>query len=232
MGRVNDGEAQTLALVLRVLLNGVVTTVLFGLPLFLAADSFKFWNAWVFLAVFVIGLVAILVYFAFTNPQYASKRSRAAERDRTQRVVMSLLVFCALAMLVVSGLNFRFRWTGIPIFWVVFSSAIMAGALSFVFVAMRQNSFASRVIEIQQGQRLIDTGTYSVVRHPMYLGFSLLFGIAPIVLGSVYSLIPALCIPFLLTFRIRNEEHLLKNGLAGYDSYAARVKYRLIPFIW
>jgi protein-S-isoprenylcysteine O-methyltransferase Ste14 len=108
----------------------------------------------------------------------------------------------------------------------------MAGGFVLLFRTMKDNSYASRVVEIQKDQNLIDSGTYSIVRHPMYLAFSIIFCVSPLVLGSLYSLLPALCIPVLLTFRIRNEEKVLRNGLAGYELYMKKVKYRLVPFIW
>ena len=108
----------------------------------------------------------------------------------------------------------------------------MAGAFVILSIVVKENSFASRVVEIQEDQKIIDTGIYSIVRHPMYLAFTIIFTVSPIVLGSLYSLIPALCIPFLLAFRIRNEEEVLRNGFVGYDTYTKKVKYRLIPLIW
>ena len=225
-------SAQTILLTLRALLNGLLTVVLFGVPLFLPAGSLRYWNAWLFLAVFVVGFVSILIYFTITNPQYAEKRFQAKEHEGAQRIVMALLVFCALAMLVVAGLNFRFQWSSVPLLCVVAAAVVMAGALAFVFVAMKENAFASRIVVIQEDQKLVDTGTYSIVRHPMYLGFSVLFCVAPVVLGALYSLIPAVCISILLSFRIRNEEQVLGKGLRGYGAYAAKVKYRLIPFVW
>jgi protein-S-isoprenylcysteine O-methyltransferase Ste14 len=134
--------------------------------------------------------------------------------------------------LITAGLNFRYAWSAVPVPVVVVSALVMIGAFILLSVVMRENHFATRVVEIQENQRIIDTGTYSIVRHPMYLAFTLLFMASPIVLGSWYSLIPALGIPFLLTFRIRDEEKVLRNGLVGYDLYMQKVIFRLIPFLW
>jgi protein-S-isoprenylcysteine O-methyltransferase Ste14 len=227
-----NGPKQKLMIVARAILNGFLALVSFGLSLFLPAGTLGFRNAWLFLGIFVIGLVTVLVYFALTNSEYARKRLQANEQEKPQRIVMASLILAALAMLIVAGLDHRYRWSRVPVPLVVVAAVIMTASLVMVFIVMKQNAYASRVVEIQQHQKLIDTGTYSIVRHPMYLAFSILFCVSPIVLGSFFSLIPAACIPVLLTFRIRNEEQVLSKGLAGYDQYMKKVKYRLIPFVW
>ncbi len=221
-----------LLLSLRAILNGILALVMFGIPLFISAGTIKFLNAWLFLGIFVICYISILVYFSFTNPQYTQTRYRAAETETAQKVAMSLLIASALVMLVVAGLDFRFRWSHVPFIVVVSFSVIMVLSLLMFFFVMKQNSYASRVVEIQEDQKLIDTGTYAVVRHPMYLAGTILFFSGSIVLGSWFAVFPALCIPFLLTIRIWNEEEVLRKGLKGYEEYTKKVRYRLIPFIW
>ena len=232
MSRSNKGSPNRLKLSLGILRNAVLCAVLFGLPLFLPAWTLKFWNAWLFLGLFVIEYCSILVYFAVTNPEYAGQRLRGDEEQVAQRIVMTLLVLCALGMLMIAGFNYRYHWSRLPRWLVVAASVVMTASFVAVMVVMRQNSYASRVVEIQEGQKVIDTGAYGIVRHPMYSAFSVLFCIVPLVLGSLWSLIPAFCIPFLLTFRIRNEETVLLKGLKGYGEYVKRVEYRLIPYVW
>ena len=219
-------------LIARAITNCVLCLLLFGLPLFLGAGSLHFWNGWLFLGIFVGALLGILLFFAFSNPGYFRKRTRIDEKEKPQRAVMALLVVCALAMLLVSGLDYRLRWSCIPTAVVAAAAFFMAGGFSIVFATMMQNSYASRVVEIQEGQKVIDSGLYALVRHPMYLGFSIVFLVSPAVLGSLFSLIPAVFIPFVLTFRIGNEEKILLQGLPGYDLYMKKVKCRLIPFLW
>jgi protein-S-isoprenylcysteine O-methyltransferase Ste14 len=221
-----------LVLTARAFLNGLLAILFFGLALFLPANTLKFLDGWIFLAVFIISMVLMLIYFSWTDPEYAKKRFAATEQETPQRIVMSLLVLSTLVMLALSGFNYRYQWSVIPIQLVMASALVMACAFVFLFIVMRENSYASRVVEIQKDQKLVDIGTYSLVRHPMYLAFSIIFCISPLVLGSLYSLIPAFCIPVLLTFRIRNEEKVLRNGLPGYESYMQKVKYRLVPLIW
>jgi protein-S-isoprenylcysteine O-methyltransferase Ste14 len=166
------------------------------------------------------------------NPEYAKKRFESREKEQAQKIVMSLLILCALIMLALSGFNYRYHWTTVPTPVVFIFSLIIIGGFIMLFFVMKKNIFTSRVIEIQEDQEVIDTGLYSIVRHPMYLAFSVIFFFSPVILGSLYSLIPAVCILILLTFRIRNEEKVLKNELKGYFEYIKKVKYRLIPFIW
>ncbi len=145
---------------------------------------------------------------------------------------MILLVLCALAMMVIAGFNYRLGWSRVPLWLFVVGALLMSVGFLGVFLVMKQNSYASRVVEIQKDQKLIDTGMYSVIRHPMYSAFAIMFCASPLVLGSYWALIPAFCIPFLLTFRIRNEEKLLIEGLKGYKKYVKKVRYRLIPYVW
>jgi protein-S-isoprenylcysteine O-methyltransferase Ste14 len=221
-----------LLLSLRAILNGILAFLIFGIVLFIPAGTIKFLNAWLFLGIFVICYVSILIYFSFTNPQYAQTRYRAAETETAQKVAMGLLIASALIMFLVAGLDFRFGWSHIPFMVVMSFSVIMVLSLAMLFFVMKQNSYTSRVVEIQENQQLIDNGMYGVVRHPMYLAFTTLFLSTPFILGSWFAILPALCIPFFLSIRIRNEEEVLRKGLYGYEEYTKRVPYRLIPFVW
>ncbi|HTP02792.1 MAG TPA: isoprenylcysteine carboxylmethyltransferase family protein [Anaerolineales bacterium] len=223
---------ESLLLSCRAILNGVIAFIIFSIILFIPAGSIRFPNAWLFLGIFIGCYVAILIYFSFSDPRYARTRYRAAESETAQKAAMGLLIAAALTMFLVAGLDFRFHWSHVPAATVAGFSVMMVLALVMLFFVMKQNSYASRVIEVQEHQKLIDTGMYGVVRHPMYLAFAVLFLSAPFVLGSWFALLPAVCIPFVLTMRIRNEEDVLRNGLRGYAEYAHKVRYRLIPFIW
>jgi len=226
------GQDVPFALVKKAFVNGLLCLLMFGIPLFLGAGSLRFLNGWLFLGAFILPFLAVLLYFAFDNPDYFKKRVRGDEKERPQQVVMALLVLCALLMLLVSGLDYRFHWSSVPMQLVIASAVMMFAGFIMLFAVMKQNSFASRVIEVQRGQKVIDTGMYAVIRHPMYLAFTVIFGFAPLVLGSLYSLIPAAIIPCLISFRIKNEEAVLSKGLEGYDAYMKKIRYRLIPFVW
>jgi protein-S-isoprenylcysteine O-methyltransferase Ste14 len=217
---------------LRIFLMGLLITIpliiIFGLPIFLTAGTLDYWNGWLFLGIFATSSAFISILI----PKLSEKRIKGMEKEKTQLAVKSLLTLCALAILIISGLNYRYQWSTMPSVIVIVSALIMTGAFILIFMVMKENRFASRVVEIQEDQKIIDTGIYSIVRHPMYLSFTIIFLMSPLVLGSLFSLIPALGIPFLLTFRIRGEEEVLRGGLVGYDKYMEKVKFRLIPFVW
>ena len=227
-----NGLKRKILLALRAALNGLLALAFFGLALFVPAQTLDFPNAWLFLGIFVISYVAILVYISFANPDYATTRYRANEIEKAQRIAMAGLISAALGILVVAGFDFRLHWSHVPLAVTVLSAVIMFVCFILLFLVMNQNSYASRVVEIQKEQKLIDTGAYDIVRHPMYLLFGIVFIVLPLVLGSYFALFPAALIPFMLTVRIRNEEKVLMEGLSGYREYMKKVRYRLIPFIW
>jgi protein-S-isoprenylcysteine O-methyltransferase Ste14 len=200
--------------------------------LFVPAGTMGFWNAWLYLGALFIPMLFVLAYLLVNDPSLLEKRLNAREREKVQKlyVVSSILFF--VATYIIPGFDFRYGWSHVPI-WLVAGSLVLmlTGYLLFFFV-MRQNSYASRTIEIQQGQKVIDTGLYAVVRHPMYSAATLLYVSSTLVLGSFYALIPAVFIPVILAIRLLNEEKVLRKELPGYEEYLQKVKYRLIPFVW
>jgi len=206
--------------------------ILFGLPLFLSAGSLRFAKAWLFLGTIAIPGFLIMTYLAVKDPDLFEKRTTAREEEKFQMLLKLLLTLTFLITLVVSGLDYRYHWSRAPLFVVVFFTLVMIFGNIMLFIVMKQNTYGSRAIEIQKNQQVIDTGLYSVVRHPMYLAFSIIFCFSPLVLGSFYALILTLFMPILIAMRIRNEEQLLQKGLEGYTSYMRKVRYRLLPYIW
>jgi protein-S-isoprenylcysteine O-methyltransferase Ste14 len=202
--------------------------LVFGVPLVLAAGSFDYWNGFLFLGIFSLGSFAVSV----TNPELTEKRSRGNEEDKSQTAMKGLMTLCAAAIPIVSGMDYLHRWSAEPVIPVILSAIGMAGGFFLMYLVMKENRFATSVVEIQNGQTVIASGPYSVVRHPMYLAFTIVFLSSPLVLGSFFALIPAAAIPLLLTLRIRREEAVMRSGFAAYEAYARIVKYRLIPFVW
>ena len=203
-----------------------------GLLLFLPAGTLRYWNAWLFSALLFLPMLMVGILLFLKAPELLEKRLNTREQEGTQKAVVALsaLIFCL--GFVLAGLDFRFGWSHMPT-WLVAAAAVLQ-LLSYGLYAevMRENAYLSRTVEIQENQKVIDTGLYGVVRHPMYLAVTLLFLTLPLVLGSWPCFVLFLCTPALLVLRIRNEEQVLVRGLPGYTEYQQRVRWRLIPFIW
>lgn len=200
--------------------------------LFLPAGTLAYYGAWIFVfllftPIFIVGIVLFL-----RNPDLLRKRLEMKERDKEQRGVVSLSGLLLVFSLVLSGFDFRFGWSLVPNAVVVLASVLLLVGYVLYAEVLRENVYLSRVVEVQEGQIVIDTGLYGIVRHPMYLAVSLLYIAIPLVLGSWWALLPmSLCV-LLLLVRIKNEELLLHQGLPGYTEYTKRVQYRMIPFLW
>jgi protein-S-isoprenylcysteine O-methyltransferase Ste14 len=215
-----------------VLIRYIASFLVIGCLLFIPAGTFYYWNAWVLLGAFFIPMVFVFFYLATKNPELLEKRMRMKENQSEQKFLQKIFTIIMLIEFIIPGLDYRFQWSSVPLWLVIVSTFLVILGFILVFNVIKQNSFASRVVEIQDEQKIIDTGFYSVVRHPMYSFILIILIFLPLVLGSFYAVIPALTFPLILAFRIKNEEEVLKQGLAGYIEYTNNVKYRLIPLIW
>lgn len=206
--------------------------VLIGLLLFLPAGTIHYPCGWLLVAVLFVPMFIAGVVMLFRSPELLKKRLDAKEKEVEQKSVVALSGVMFIAAFVVAGLNFRYSWIVMPS-WAVWS-AVAVFLLSYVMYAevLRENEYLSRTIEVQENQKVVDTGLYGIVRHPMYLATILLFLSMPLVLGSLPSFVIMLTYIPLIVKRIRNEEEVLLNGLDGYAAYCRRVKYKIIPFIW
>ena len=206
--------------------------ILVGALVFLPAGSFKFVNGWVFM-----GLLFVPVFFAgivmmMKNPALLEKRLNAKEKQKEQSLVVKLSGLMFLAGFIVAGLGFRFGWYSLPTWAVTVAAVLFVAAYILYAEVLRENMYLSRTIEVQANQKVIDTGLYGIVRHPMYSATLILFLSMPLVLGSVFSFVIFLAYPFIIARRIKKEEEFLEKELEGYREYKQRVRYRLIPFIW
>ena len=206
--------------------------ILVGLLLFLPAGTFAFWQAWLFIIILFLPMFVAGLILMARNPELLRKRLSAKEEQNEQKAVVLISGILFLAMFIVAGLNRRFMWYMLPN-WVVFAAAAVF-LIGYVLYAevLRENVWLSRTIEVQDEQKVVDTGLYGIVRHPMYSATLLMFLSMPLVLGSVWSFAIMLFYVPVIVKRIRNEEVVLKQGLAGYSDYMQRVRYRLIPFVW
>jgi protein-S-isoprenylcysteine O-methyltransferase Ste14 len=203
-----------------------------GAALFLPAGSFAYWNAWIFLGSILLLMVTAMVWLLARDPGMLAKRLQMKEKRATQkRFVLGSTILLVVAFLT-PGLDFRFGWSHLPLWLVLTATALMVAGYVLFLLVIRFNRYASRVIEIQEGQKVIDSGPYRIVRHPMYASTVILYLAIPVVLGSWPALIVFVAFLCLLPIRILNEEKLLKADLPGYAEYMKKVRWRLIPFVW
>ena len=206
--------------------------VLIGLLIFLPAGTFSYFNGWLFMGILFVPMFLLGIVLMVKNPELLRKRLDAKEKQKEQSLVVKLSGLMFLAGFIVAGLGYRFDWYILPKGVAIGASAVfLMGYLLYVEV-LRENTYLSRTIEVQEDQKVVDTGLYGIVRHPMYSVTLLMFLSTPLVLGSIYSFLIFLTYPFLIIRRIENEEELLEQELDGYQEYKQKVKYRLIPFIW
>lgn len=206
--------------------------LLMGLLIFVPAGSISFRNGWVLMGVLFIPMLIAGFVMAFRNPELLRKRLSSKEKQKDQQTVVKLSGLMFVAGFVLAGLGYRYGWHQLPDWVVAVSSAVLLLSYAMYMEVMRENAYLSRTIEVQEGQKVVDTGLYGIVRHPMYTATILLFLSMPLVLGSVYSFLIFLVYPFIIAKRIRGEEELLESELAGYSEYKRKVRYRLLPFVW
>ena len=206
--------------------------VILGLLLFLPAGSFRYWQGWLLMGIlFVPMFLAGLVMLA-RNPELLRKRLNAKEKEAEQKTVVAVSGLLFLAAFVVAGLNWRFGWWMLPDWAVWVAAGLFLVCYLLYAEVLRENTYLSRTIEVQENQKVIDTGLYGVVRHPMYMATTVLFLVMPLVLASPISFFIMLGYIPLIAKRIRNEEKVLEEGLEGYSEYKKKVKYRILPYIW
>lgn len=222
----------TVKLFISAILKFSLGAVLVGLLIFLPAGTFAYFNGWLFMGIlFVPMFLAGLVMMA-KNPRLLESRLDAKEKETEQSLVVKLSGLMFLAGFIVAGLGVRYGWYTLPKPVVIVSAVVFLIAYILYAEVLRENTYLSRTIEVQEGQKVIDTGLYGIVRHPMYSVTLLLFLSMPLVLGSIYSFVIFLVYPFIIAKRIKHEEKFLEKELNGYTEYKQKVKYRLIPFIW
>ena len=206
--------------------------LLVGILLFVPAGTIHYWNAWLLIGILFGPMFFAGIVLLFRSPDLLRKRLSARENEAEQKQVIAWSGLMFLAAFVLAGLNFRFKWIIMPDMLVWLAAALFLLAYLLYAEVLRENVWLSRTVEVQEDQKVVDTGLYGVVRHPMYMVTLLLFLSMPLVLGSLLSFLVMLAYIPLIIRRIRNEEEVLAEGLPGYEDYRKRVKYRLIPFIW
>lgn len=210
----------------------ILGVLIIGLLLFVPAGTINYWNGWLFMGILFIPMFVAGIIMMIKSPDLLRKRLNAKEKENEQKQVVAYSGLMFLAGFIISGLNYRYSWITVPNFVVVISSIIFVLAYILYAEVLRENAYLSRTIEVQENQKVVDTGLYGIVRHPMYAVTIILFLSMPLVLGSIISFLIFLIYPFIIIKRIKNEEEVLEKELDGYSEYKKKVKYKLIPFIW
>jgi protein-S-isoprenylcysteine O-methyltransferase Ste14 len=199
---------------------------------FLPAGTLAYWEAWVYSAILLIPVLFVVAYLLKHDPELLERRMRMREKEAAQKRIINLSYPYYLLTFLLPGLDRRFEWSVVPVELVIAADILVLLGYGIVFLVYRENSYASRIIEVEREQKVISSGPYAVVRHPMYLGVLLMYTLSPLALGSYWALIPGLLIIPILVARIRNEEEVLARELDGYSEYKQKIRYRLIPGIW
>ncbi|MBQ9988569.1 MAG: isoprenylcysteine carboxylmethyltransferase family protein [Clostridia bacterium] len=222
----------TAKLFIQAITKFLLGVVLVGMLLFLPAGTLSFFNGWLLMSILFIPMFFAGIVMMFKNPGLLKSRLNAKEKQQEQSLVVKLSGLMFLVGFIVAGLGVRFNWYAFPTPVVIGATVLFLVAYILYAEVLRENTYLSRTIEVQENQKVIDTGLYGIVRHPMYSSTLLLFLSIPLVLGSVYSFLIFLAYPFIIAKRIKGEEEFLEKELSGYREYKQKVKYRLIPFIW
>ena len=210
----------------------ILGIVIVGALLFIPANTFEYWNAWLFMGILFIPMFIAGIILMIKNPMLLKSRLEVKEKEKEQKQVILYSGLMFISGFVIAGLNYRFSWVILPNIVVIIASILFI--ISYILYAevLRENPYLFRTIEVKENQELIDTGLYGIVRHPMYLSTVLLFLSMPLILNSIISFVIFLIYPFLIIKRINNEEKVLSKELKGYNEYKKKVKYKLIPYIW
>ena len=222
----------TLKLFIGAIIKFLLGVLLVALLIFLPAGTLSFFGGWLLMGILFVPMFCAGILMMFKNLELLKKRLNVKEKQKEQTLVVKLSGLMFMSGFIVAGLGVRFNWYTLPNGVIIGAAVVFLTAYLIYAEVLRENTYLSRTIEVQENQKVIDTGLYGIVRHPMYSATLLLFLSMPLVLGSVYSFLIFLAYPFIIAKRIKNEEELLEKELIGYREYKQKVKYRLIPFVW
>ena len=219
------------------LFSQALTKFIFGLIiicllLFIQAGTLNYFNGWLFIALLFIPMFIAGIIMFIKSPELLKRRLNAKEEENEQKIVILISAVMFVSAFVVAGLNFRFGWFKLPQTVIIIASIIFLLSYIMYGEVLRENIYLSRTVEVSENQKVVDSGLYGIVRHPMYTSTIFLFLSMPLILDSIFSFIIMLIYPIIIIFRIKNEEKVLENELEGYSEYKEKVKYKLVPFIW
>ena len=214
------------------ILKFILGIIVVGFLIFIPAGTINYWNGWLLMGLLFIPMFIAGIIMMIKSPKLLQSRLKAKETEKEQKTVITLSGIMFIAGFIIAGLNYKYNWIHLPNASIIISSIIFILSYIIYGIVLRENQFLSRTIEVQKGQKVIDTGLYGIVRHPMYAVTIFMFLSMPLILGSIISFIIFLIYPFIIAIRIKNEEVVLEKELKGYSEYKKKVKYKIIPYIW
>ena len=220
------------ALIGKALLMFLTGLLVLGAVFFLSAGTMGYWPAWAYMSVLFVPMSFVVLYFILKDPAFLERRMKMKEKESRQRSIIKATALIFIIGFLLPGLDWRFGWSQVPPEVVVGANMLVLIGYFIVFLAFRENSYAARTIEVEKGQKLISTGPYSIVRHPMYVGVLLMYLATPVALGSYWALPLFLLLIPAIVLRTQNEEEVLRRELPGYKAYCKKIRYRLIPYVW
>ena len=220
------------SLVTRLILRTVFAVIFVAAFLFIPAGSLRYWQGWVFMALLFLPMPFTSVYFLKSDPQLVERRLRTEEKITAQRIILRCAHWATFASLLIPGLDYRFGWSRVPLWLTILSQVLVFVGYLITLWVMKENSFASRTVQVEEGQRVISTGPYRLVRYPMYFGALLMLLFTPLALGSWWALLGFLLVIPFIVLRLLHEEKMLLRDLPGYSDYCLRTRSRLIPLLW
>ena len=219
-------------LFIQAIVKFLIGLIIIAALLFVPANTLLYWNGWLFIGLLFIPMFIAGIILMIKNPDLLKRRLDAKEKENSQKIVILLSAFMFISGFIVAGLNYKYEWIVLPNSVIIVSSILFMVAYIMYAEVLRENTYLSRTVKVEENQKVIDTGLYGIVRHPMYATTILLFLTIPLILGSIISFLIFLIYPFIIGIRMKNEEKVLEENLAGYKDYKIKVKYRIIPFIW
>ena len=227
-GKVNNNRQ----LLIKVLIRLVLAIIILGLVFFLPAGSIKFWEAWAYMGVLFIPMIFVLIYLLKKDPELLERRMKMKEKEEPQKACIKLSFLVFFIAFIIPGFDYRFEWSKVLFIVVIIADLFVFIGYLLFFLVLKENTYASRIIEVEKDQKVVSTGLYAIVRHPMYVAVLMMYVLSPLALGSYWAVLAVLPLPVLVIFRIKSEEKILRDKLTGYREYTQKVKYRLIPYIW
>lgn len=219
-------------LLIQALAKFLLGFIIIALLLFIPAGTLNYFNGWLFIALLFVPMFVVGIIMLYKSPELLKRRLNAKEEENEQKIVLLVSGIMFLAAFVLAGLNFRFGWFKLPQTVILIASIIFLLSYIMYGEVLRENMYLSRTVEVSENQKVVDSGLYGIVRHPMYTSTIFLFLSMPLILDSIFSFVIMLIHPIIIIFRIKNEEKVLENELKGYEEYKEKVKYRIIPYIW